>query len=58
MSNEELERVAKAVVRMLYIAGVINGDQFVRALDHVEAAVKYIAMGEQPGSDDESGTKL
>ena len=48
IESKEIERIAKVVVRMLYVGGVINGDQFVRALACVEAAVKYIEMGAIP----------
>ena len=48
MTSDEIHRVAKVVVRMLYVAGVLNGDQFIRAMACVEAATTYIHMGHIP----------
>lgn len=54
IESKEIERIAKVVVRMLYVGGVINGDQFVKSLACVEAAVKYISMGAIPDQENEN----
>lgn len=54
LDNAEIERIAKVVVRMLYVGGVINGDQFIKSLACVEAAVKYISMGAIPDQENEN----
>lgn len=54
LDSAEVHRIAKAVVRMLYVAGVLNGDQFIRAMACVEAATKFIDMGDQKGIEDDS----
>ena len=54
IESKEIERIAKVVVRMLFVGGVINGDQFVKSLACVEAAVKYMEMGAIPVQENEN----
>ena len=54
LDSAEVHRIAKVVVRMLYVGGVINGDQFVKALACVEAATKFIDMGATPDQENDN----
>jgi hypothetical protein len=44
----EHSHVAKSVIRVLYLAGILSGDQFTRSLECLDAAIKFNDMGGPP----------